>query len=179
MSGSGPPADWPERVAPMLAELGDKPFDSTDHLFEIKWDGIRCLARIEPDRLALHNRRGAEIGARYPELRGLSALPPYTLLDGEAVVLEDGKPSFARIMQRHHIGDPRRIEALSRRRPVTLMLFDVLFCAGSPWWRRARPFPASAHPSAPHRTVPSRRRRPLRAWPFAGSKDSFPRHRSK
>ena len=32
----------------MLAEMGEGPFDSPEHLFEIKWDGIRCIARVEP-----------------------------------------------------------------------------------------------------------------------------------
>ena len=33
----------PEFVAPMLATLVEEPFDSDQHLFEIKWDGIRAL----------------------------------------------------------------------------------------------------------------------------------------
>jgi ATP-dependent DNA ligase len=31
----------------MLAIEAKEPFDSDAHLFEIKWDGIRCLAFIE------------------------------------------------------------------------------------------------------------------------------------
>ena len=31
-----------EPIAPMLA-TASPPFDSRDHLFEIKWDGVRCL----------------------------------------------------------------------------------------------------------------------------------------
>ena len=33
-------------VAPMLA-VAAEPFDSPEHLFEIKWDGVRGLALVE------------------------------------------------------------------------------------------------------------------------------------
>ncbi len=49
--GPGPPR-LPGFVRPMLAQAG-QPFDSDDHLFEIKWDGARCLAVIERQRLRL------------------------------------------------------------------------------------------------------------------------------
>jgi bifunctional non-homologous end joining protein LigD len=34
----------PKCVKPMLAVEARKPFDSDSHIFEIKWDDIRCLA---------------------------------------------------------------------------------------------------------------------------------------
>src|SRR3981189_3229197 len=37
----------PARVEPMLATLANHPFSDPNWLFEIKWDGIRALARIE------------------------------------------------------------------------------------------------------------------------------------
>jgi ATP-dependent DNA ligase len=124
------PADWHQQIAPMLAEIAESAFDSPAHLFEIKWDGIRCLARVEPQGMTLHNRRLGDISARYPELHGLAAAPPYTIIDGEIVVLEDGRPSFTKVMQRHHVTEPRRVALLQRSLPVTLMAFDVLYCAG-------------------------------------------------
>ena len=33
----------PLKIAPMLA-ISAPPFDSPDYYFELKWDGIRCLA---------------------------------------------------------------------------------------------------------------------------------------
>ncbi len=47
----------PDFVRPMLAQAAE-PFDSARHLFEIKWDGARCLAFIEPQRMRLVSRRG-------------------------------------------------------------------------------------------------------------------------
>ncbi len=99
---AGPGTDesrLPDFVRPMLAQAAE-PFDSARHLFEIKWDGARCLAFIEPQRLRLVSRRGLDMQQQYPELAGLSKLPAGTVLDGEVVVLEGGRPSLARLQQR-------------------------------------------------------------------------------
>jgi len=42
------PPPLPAFVAPMLAQPGS-PFDSHEHLFEIKWDGTRMLAFVDGD----------------------------------------------------------------------------------------------------------------------------------
>lgn len=126
-----PTTQLPDFVAPMLAERVLEPFDSPEFLFEIKWDGTRCLAFVEEPRLRLVNRRKAEMAARYPELAGLRGLPAGTLLDAEVVVLEGGKPSFNRLAQREHIIEPERIAMRAQRLPATLVAFDVLYDAGA------------------------------------------------
>ena len=54
------------RLLPMLA-VPAAPFDSPEYGFEIKWDGIRALAAVEPGRLRLWGRERAEYTDRYPE----------------------------------------------------------------------------------------------------------------
>lgn len=119
----------PERIAPMLATIGE-PFDSDDHQFEIKWDGTRCIAHIG-QTLRLQNRRDIEMVSRYPELTCLCSLAPGTIVDGEIVVLEDGKPSFRKLQQREHLQSNTKIAMLAERLPATLILFDVLYDAGT------------------------------------------------
>ena len=114
----------------MLCMARDDPFDAADFLFEIKWDGTRCLAYRDPDRIRLQNRRNLEMRSRYPDLTGLERLPGGTLLDGEIVVLEDGKPSFPKLQQREHLSEPRKIEMASRRLPATYLVFDLLYLGG-------------------------------------------------
>src|SRR5258705_6824083 len=58
----------PARVEPMLATLSDHAFSDPNWLFEIKWDGVRALARIENGALALRSRNSIDITNRYPEL---------------------------------------------------------------------------------------------------------------
>ena len=64
----------PDFVPPMLAKLG-VPFDSGEHLFEIKWDGIRALTFVEGGQHRMLTRSRNELTARYPELESLARLP--------------------------------------------------------------------------------------------------------
>ncbi len=133
-SGSAAPptklvAPLPRSIEPMLSQAGE-PFDSDQFLFEVKWDGTRCLAFVEDARIRLINRRDIDMRPRYPELACLARLPSGTVLDGEIVVLEDGKPSFARLQQREHLQDAAKIAVRAQRLPATLIAFDLLFRGG-------------------------------------------------
>ena len=114
----------PSFLPPMLAKLGDA-FDSEDHLFEVKWDGMRVLAFVEEDGVRLLNRNERDVAPRFAELESLAALPAGTLLDGELVAMTDGKPDFHKLMSREHARDPRRIEALRRSIPIQYVVFDL------------------------------------------------------
>ncbi len=116
----------PDFVPPMLATLG-RPFDSDEHLYEIKWDGLRCLAFVDDDGWRLRSRRDREMTPRYPELAFLEQVPTGTLLDGELVVLADGRPDFSSALSREQARDPHRIAHLAATLPVTYVVFDVLY----------------------------------------------------
>jgi len=123
-------SELPRMIKPMLAQARSEPFNCDKHLFEVKWDGTRCLGFIEDDCLRLQNRHLIDISDRYPELACLRGLPSGTVIDGEIVVLRHGRPSFQKLQQRDHLRDPTRIEILSKRMPVTLMAFDLLYVRG-------------------------------------------------
>ena len=76
----------PRSIRPMLAKPG-APFDSVEHLFEVKWDGMRALAYIDAGGYRIVSRHGNNITDRFPELGFLANLPAGTVLDGELVVL--------------------------------------------------------------------------------------------
>jgi bifunctional non-homologous end joining protein LigD len=83
--------------APMLATAGGKPFSSPDWLYEIKFDGYRCMAGIGSGVAELRTKNGTACTHWYPDIaQGLSKLPggPH-LIDGEACVLDDlGRSDF-------------------------------------------------------------------------------------
>jgi ATP-dependent DNA ligase len=56
----------PAFIKPMLAVSG-APFDSDDHLLELKWDGIGMLTFVAADGYRLVNRHGIDANERYPE----------------------------------------------------------------------------------------------------------------
>src|SRR5258706_213034 len=121
----------PARVEPMLATLADRPFADPNWLFEIKWDGVRALARIENGALALRSRNGIDISQRYPELASLpSALAArQAIIDGEIVALDaQGRGDFERLQDRMHVRAPG--EHLAAQIPVVYFAFDLLYCDG-------------------------------------------------
>jgi bifunctional non-homologous end joining protein LigD len=133
-----PPADpkaveMPKVVEPMLARLSTMPSDETDWAFEVKWDGVRAVARSEPGRIHLHARNGNDVTAAYPELRALNrALGSHSaMLDGEIVAFdEDGKPSFQALQPRIHLRGERDVRRAAAATPVTYAIFDLLWLDG-------------------------------------------------
>lgn len=111
----------------MLAQAAKEPFDSEDFLFEIKWDGIRCVAFIQDRKVRLQSRELVDITASFPELASLAYLLSGTILDGELVVMRDSKPSLAEIQHRAMLQDIRRIQFTSQVNPALYVVFDLLY----------------------------------------------------
>ena len=44
------------QLRPMLATIVEEPFDSPDHIFEVKWGGVRAIATIDGENLRLQGR---------------------------------------------------------------------------------------------------------------------------
>jgi bifunctional non-homologous end joining protein LigD len=121
----------PSRVEPMLATLADQPFSDPNWLFEIKWDGVRALGRIENGALALRSRNSIDITKRYPELAALPAAlaARQAIIDGEIVALDpQGHSSFERLQERMHVRAPG--ESLVTQISVVYFAFDLLYCDG-------------------------------------------------
>src|SRR5438309_3540274 len=121
----------PARVNPMLSTLADRPFSDPNWLFEIKWDGVRALARIENGALTLRSRNSIDITQRYPEMASLpTALAARdAILDGEIVALDaQGRGDFERLQERMHVRAPS--ENLVAEIPAVYFAFDLLYCDG-------------------------------------------------
>jgi len=73
------------------------------------------------------NRRRIDMTNRYPEFQFLAEVPPGTVLDGETVVLHQGKPDFQLLQSREQARTPLRIRLLARSRPATYIVFDQLY----------------------------------------------------
>lgn len=114
----------------MKAVAGDLPPDDGRWAFEVKWDGMRVLARVLDGRVRLLSARGADVSPTFPELDGplLAAVEGHdVLLDGEVVATDDeGVPSFARLQQRMHVADRADAARRAATVPVSYLAFDLL-----------------------------------------------------
>jgi ATP-dependent DNA ligase len=112
---------------PMEALAVDALPPGADWLFEPKWDGFRCLAFRDGERVVLQSKSAQPLTRYFPELvAALSALPlPRFVLDGEIVVAHDGRLDFDALLQRIHPA-ASRVRKLANETPVTYLVFDVL-----------------------------------------------------
>jgi DNA ligase-1 len=136
------PADDPSRPYPFclasplegdVGALGER----HEWLAEWKWDGIRAQVIHRGGGLFLWSRGEELITDRFPEIvTAARALPPGTVLDGEILAFERGRPRpFADLQQR--IGRQRRVREIAADVPVVFVAYDVLEADGEDV--RARP----------------------------------------
>lgn len=107
---------------------------SGDWFFDIKWDGVRCMAHIVDGKVELWNRRGVNITYRYPEVVEVLAKEwpnGHNIFDGEIICFGDnGLPDFPRIHKRDAQSNERSAAALAAKYPATFMAFDIVAFRG-------------------------------------------------
>ena len=98
----------PKYLPPMLAVLGELPPAAQDErwAYEMKWDGMRAIVRVEAGELTLFSRNDRDVTVSYPELLPLATVfgAEQAILDSEIVAFDDrGRPSFRLLQDRMHI----------------------------------------------------------------------------
>jgi len=104
---------------PMLATLADKPFDSTEWVYETKWDGFRLIAEVKRGSVRLFSRNGIEVTARYPAIaQALRPIVEPCVIDGELVALDTKGRSHFQLLQNALRDEKTRLQ---------YCVFDLLF----------------------------------------------------
>jgi len=95
--------------------------------YEPKWDGFRCVAFRDGPTVELQSKAGQTLTRYFPELVGalLKLKAKKFVLDGEIIILIDGKLSFDDLLQRIHPA-ASRVTKLSQQRPAQFVLFDLV-----------------------------------------------------
>lgn len=108
-------------VEPMLLLRTDNLPEGNAWLYELKFDGYRALAIKSGGAVQLRSRNDNDFNVRYPGIvKGLSALPDDTVIDGEVVALDaHGKPSFNMLQNCGSAGTP-----------LHFYIFDLLVLSG-------------------------------------------------
>jgi bifunctional non-homologous end joining protein LigD len=129
-------------IPPMEPVKCDQAFDSENHIFQVKWDGVRMLTFYNGTSVTLQNRRLHNRNIQYPELQALSSIVKHpVVIDGEVITLKDGKPSFPTVMRRDRAGSARTVSTLVNTIPISYMVFDILYYRNQattnlPWHKR-------------------------------------------
>jgi ATP-dependent DNA ligase len=95
--------------------------------YEPKWDGFRCVAFRDGSTVELQSKAGQTLTRYFPELVAalLKLKARKFVLDGEIIVMIDGKLSFDDLLQRIHPA-ASRVAKLSQQHPAEFVVFDLL-----------------------------------------------------
>jgi bifunctional non-homologous end joining protein LigD len=113
----------PEAVKPMLATLTDKPFDSDDWVYEIKWDGYRAVSYLSNGKVNLLSRKLISFNAKFPMIvDALKAWKIKAVADGEIVAIDKaGNPDFQALQ--NYVKDGKQAR-------LVYYVFDLLWYDG-------------------------------------------------
>jgi bifunctional non-homologous end joining protein LigD len=124
----------PGEMRPMQAASAEAPFSSPDYLFEVKWDGLRCIVFRDLDgRVRLQDRGLNDITADLPEVAAAARrIPPGSVIDGELVATDnEGRPDYPRLRERLAGG-----AELKDKIPTAYLAFDALYLEEKPLFRQ-------------------------------------------
>ena len=120
-------------IRPMLISELKEPFDSPDYIFELKLDGIRCIAYLDPENNSseLINKRDFKLLPRFPELIEIhKQVKKKCILDGELIVSKNGVPDFFEIQRRSMMSDPFKIRLADKKHPASFVAYDIIYIDG-------------------------------------------------
>jgi len=111
----------------MEAELVDELPTGAAWQYEPKWDGFRCIAFRDGDKVDVMSKAGKPLARYFPDLveslRQVKA--KRFVLDGEIVVPKDGELSFDELLLRIHPAKSRVLK-LAAESPASFIVFDLL-----------------------------------------------------
>ena len=116
---------------PMEALIATELPEGDGWQYEPKWDGFRCIARRDGDRVEMISRSGKPLGRYFPEvleILGRTKAKAFTV-DGELILPLGDALSFEALQMRLHPAESR-VRKLARETPAQLMLFDLLETGG-------------------------------------------------
>ena len=117
----------PRSYAPMEALLVDELPTGAEWQYEPKWDGFRCLAFRDGERVDLMSKAGKPLARYFPDvvetIRSLGARR--FVVDGEIVVPDGDTLSFDELLLRIHPA-ASRVKKLAEEHPAAFVVFDLL-----------------------------------------------------
>lgn len=116
-----------KNIKPMLISEMTDPFNDPDWIYELKLDGIRCIAYLDKDT-DLRNKRNDRLLPKVPELTDIfKQVKDRCILDGELVILKNGVPDFFELQKRALTTNQFKIALSSKSFPACFVAYDILY----------------------------------------------------
>src|ERR1700761_9042102 len=90
-------AEMPGFIKPQLATLRAKAPSGDQWLHEIKFDGYRVQIHLNRGRKKVYTRTGLDWTKRFSLIAGALDIPGQAIIDGEVVVVKDGRTNFSEL----------------------------------------------------------------------------------
>ena len=102
-------------------------------IYELKYDGFRCLVSKRRHVVRLESRNGRDLSPYFPELVAeIAPIPHDFVADTELVVLDEkGCPQWNRLTKRHAPRSPDAIRRAAAADPAAIFAFDLLWLDGA------------------------------------------------
>lgn len=116
-----------KNIKPMLISEMTAPFNDPDWIYELKLDGIRCIAYLD-SATELRNKRNDRLLPKVPELSNLHLFAKERcILDGELVILRNGVPDFFELQKRTLTSNKFKLMLSSENYPASFVAYDILY----------------------------------------------------
>lgn len=89
--------EMPGFIKPQLATLKAKAPKGEQWIHEIKYDGYRVQVHLNAGRKKVFTRNGLDWTKRFTEIAGALAIPGQAIIDGEVVVVHEGRTNFSEL----------------------------------------------------------------------------------
>jgi len=115
-------------IKPMLIGEQRDIFDSPDFIYEIKFDGIRCIAYLDDAGTDLRNKRDKKLLPHVPELNKIHMqVKEKCILDGELFIFKNGVTDYYEIQRRVLKTDPFKIKLAGNQYPASFVAYDLIY----------------------------------------------------
>src|SRR4029078_12002576 len=99
----------PGVIKPQLATLKTKAPKGDLWLHKIKYDGYRIQVHLDRGRKKVFTRNGLDWTKRFTEIAGALAIPGEAIIDGEVVVVHEGRTNFSKLQAELAAGKQGRL----------------------------------------------------------------------
>ena len=102
-------AEMPGFIKPQLATLKAKAPSGDQWLHEIKFDGYRVQVHLNKGKKRVFTRNGLDWTKRFSVIAGALDIPGQAILDGEVVVIHEGRTNFSELQAELAAGKQDRL----------------------------------------------------------------------